>query len=201
MKKLLAFLVRHGETTLNASGCFRSWIDVPLDATGKKQALDAARFLWSQQVVRIFASPLIRTVNTAEVLALPKRIPIQQDRGLLPWRLGLFSGLDKDSNLDALNLFVQNPEVEIPNGESLQQFRWRTHGFFDEQLEKSKKALTVFFTHTSNITSLENYIGHNTEARPESGELVKPGGIVAVYEENGEYKIKPVFNGNKSEDD
>ena len=41
-EKLIGFLLRHGEPELNRENCFRSWLDIPLDAEGLKQAEKAA---------------------------------------------------------------------------------------------------------------------------------------------------------------
>jgi len=42
---------------------------------------------------------------------LPQQI--EQTRGMLPWHLGLFSGISRKDNMKALRLFVHNPEVCI----------------------------------------------------------------------------------------
>lgn len=194
-RKLIALICRHGETELNASNCFRSWIDAPLDRNGEEQARKAAGFLFhGYDVKRIVASPLRRAFVTASVFAEMADLTVIQDRGLLPWHLGVFAGLPKGDNMPALKLFVDNPEVTPPNGESLQDFEERANEFYTRAFkEAEEEGLTAFFAHTSNVTVLENLIRGQRSGEPEGGETVKPGGICAIWCSGGKYEVEPVF--------
>ena len=44
-ERLVGLIARHGESSLNASNCFRSWLDVPLNRQGLDEAHAAAKFL------------------------------------------------------------------------------------------------------------------------------------------------------------
>jgi broad specificity phosphatase PhoE len=193
MKKLIALICRHGETKLNATNCFRSWIDAPLDENGQKQAKDMADFLADYPVKRVIASPLIRTMVTAHEFADRLGIKVEQDRGLLPWNLGVLAGRSKLESTPTLQLFVDNPDIKIPAGESLNEFKSRVATFFTPELIASEDLpLTAFFCHTSNITMLESII--NDEQRgPEDAEVVKPGGICGIYKTDVWLKIEPIF--------
>lgn len=195
MKTLIALICRHGETQLNASDCFRGWVDVPLDENGERQAHAAAAFLKQNYKVKcVFSSPLFRAVTTAETFAKQADLPIAQDRGLLPWHVGLFSGQPKKQYMPALKLFVGSPEVAMPNGESLQDFEDRAYAFYREKFQNATKVgLMAFFAHTSNVTVLENLISGERTGEPESGETVKPGGICAIYRDGEKYSVEPVF--------
>ena len=195
MKQTIGLLIRHGETALNEKGCFRGWVDVELDEKGEEEARLVALFLAANyKVKRIFTSPLCRAYATATLFAEMVDLEVTQDRGLLPWHVGMFSGQPRDENMDALQLFVQNPEVAIPGGQSLQDFEARAFDFFHRELEEAKeKGLTAFFAHTSNVTVLENLIIGQRSGGPESGETVKPGGVCAIHFENGRYEVEPVF--------
>ena len=63
------FLVRHGQTTLNAEGRFRGRRDVSLDDRGFVQAADASHQLVGVGVRAVYTSPLLRTVQTAQFVA------------------------------------------------------------------------------------------------------------------------------------
>lgn len=195
MRTLIALICRHGETELNAGNCFRGWLDVPLDENGERQARDTAAFLkQNYDVKHIFASPLFRAVTTAETFAKLANLSVAQDRGLLPWHVGTFSGQPKKQYMPALKLFVQSPEVTMPNGESLQDFEDRAYAFYREKFQNAAKlGLMAFFAHTSNVTVLENLISGVRTGEPESGETVKPGGICAIYRDGEKYSVEPVF--------
>lgn len=195
MKTLIALICRHGETELNAGDCFRGWLDVPLDDNGEHQARATATFLkQNYDVKHVFASPLFRAVTTAKMFASAADLPVAQDRGLLPWHVGAFSGQPKKQYMPALKLFVHNPEVAMPNGESLQDFEDRAYAFYREKFQNADKlGLMAFFAHTSNVTVLENLINGERAGEPESGETVKPGGICAIYRDGAKYSVEPVF--------
>src|SRR5665213_607339 len=55
------FLVRHGTTRMNVENRYRGRADVPLDAQGYQEAVDAARTLSSAGLTAIYTGPLRRT--------------------------------------------------------------------------------------------------------------------------------------------
>src|SRR4026207_2017925 len=69
------YLVRHGTTTMNVENRYRGRRDVPLDAQGWADAVEAARPLAGVGPTAVYAGPLRRTINTAQVVADECRIP------------------------------------------------------------------------------------------------------------------------------
>ncbi|WP_432562591.1 histidine phosphatase family protein [Kineococcus sp. SYSU DK003] len=65
----LTALVRHGETDWNRDGRLQGRTDIPLNDTGRAQALDLARQLVGQGWVAITSSPLSRARETAQIIA------------------------------------------------------------------------------------------------------------------------------------
>lgn len=70
-------LVRHGESVLNAADCFTGRLDVPLTPVGVAQAHDAARLIADAgfSVDVVIASPMVRSRQTAEIIAGELHIP------------------------------------------------------------------------------------------------------------------------------
>jgi broad specificity phosphatase PhoE len=169
-------------------------MDPPLNSKGEEQAEDAASNLEKEDfgVARIISSPLLRAVQTAEIISDKLNVPVEQDRGIISWNLGFLSGKDKEIYDDILNYYVDNPKKVPPEGESLDEFEERTFKFFNKEL---KGELTLFVTHTSNIICVENLIRGNHDGRPESGESsVDTGGTVGVYlDEEGNYSSEVLF--------
>ena len=194
-EQLVALILRHGSTELNEKGCFRSWVDIPLSDEGVEQAYAAARFLMKYPIKRILSSPLLRAFQTADVAAIPHNMLVYQHRGLFPWRLGIFSGLPKDENQEALRLFVQNPKVCIPGGECLEDFEERQFAFYANALKSAKSVgLTLFVAHTSNVTALVNFTeGGAPTQEPEFGDSVKPGGVGAIYFDGEKHRVEPIL--------
>lgn len=202
-KKVICLVVRHGETEANANNQFRSRLDTALDEEGIKQAEKAAGYIKDNYKVRkIVASPLLRAVQTADIISESVSAPVTQDRGLISWHLGFLTGKDKDLFEPVLGIYIDNPKEEIPDGESLDAFEQRGEDFFDKEFhDKAVKEndVAVYVTHSSNIICLENLVQGNRDGRPETGQAsVEPGGIVAVWMTDSGYEVEPVF-GNKKE--
>ena len=194
-KKLIAILQRHGSTLLNENNSFRSRMDPPLDDEGIKQAEKAAKNIAREgfEVKRIISSPLLRGVQTADIIADELDLDIEQDRGLISWDLGFLSGKDKDEYDDILNFYVDNPKKKVPEGESLDDMENRTFEFFSDALKEDD--LKIYVTHTSNIITVENLVHGNHDGRPETGETaVEPGGTIGVYvDSEGKYSTEVLF--------
>ena len=69
------FLVRHGTTTLNVENRYRGRRDIPLDAQGYQDAVDAARHLSGVSLAAVYTGPLRRTIATAQIIADEARVP------------------------------------------------------------------------------------------------------------------------------
>lgn len=217
-KTLIALILRHGESNANAANVFRSRLDPPLTDKGLKQAEAAAAFISENfKITRIISSPMLRAMQTADAVAEEVGIPVIQDRGLMCWNIGFLAGKDRVEYGPILELYVDNPDLVIPDGESLDYFTVRTQVFFEEQLDVAKEtdkheyqpegasgmwtvyesdpqSITLFVCHTSNLVCLENIVVDNPKGRPESGEAaVGTGGIAAVYADGEDLVIEPIF--------
>ncbi len=84
------FLVRHGQTVLNAEDRLRGLADPELDETGIGEAHAVARALAGSGARAVLSSPLRRAVHTAQIIAAatgsPHRVePGFQDRDYGEW--------------------------------------------------------------------------------------------------------------------
>jgi len=62
-------LIRHGQSTANASGVWQGQKDFPLSEVGRRQAVTAGRVLKGKRISSVYASPLERAIETAEIVA------------------------------------------------------------------------------------------------------------------------------------
>src|SRR5439155_2126060 len=69
------YLIRHGTTTLNVENRYRGRRDIPLDAQGYQDAVDAARHLSGTGLSAVYTGPLRRTIATAQIIADESRVP------------------------------------------------------------------------------------------------------------------------------
>jgi len=61
-------LIRHGQSTANASGVWQGQLDFPLSEEGRRQAATAGRTLKGTKISGVYASPLARAFETAEIV-------------------------------------------------------------------------------------------------------------------------------------
>jgi broad specificity phosphatase PhoE len=67
------FLIRHGQSTANASGVWQGQMEFPLSEEGRLQARLAGKALAGQAFDAIYSSPLGRAFETAEIIAREAR--------------------------------------------------------------------------------------------------------------------------------
>jgi broad specificity phosphatase PhoE len=118
------FLVRHGQTALNAEGRFRGRRDVPLDERGREQAAAAARELDGAGVTAVYASPLRRTVQTAQAVADVCGVPVTMVDDLIDLDHGSWEALTPDEaaarDPEEFRRFREDPRnATAPGGERL----------------------------------------------------------------------------------
>ena len=86
-------LLRHGESTANATGFHQGQTDFPLTERGKRQSTALAT-RWIEEKKRfdlIISSPLVRARETAEIIAAKLNIQIEFDPDLMERDAGLIS--------------------------------------------------------------------------------------------------------------
>jgi broad specificity phosphatase PhoE len=76
------FLIRHGATVLTAEDRFAGATDVELSEDGREQVRRLAARLANEKITAVYASPMGRTVETAQILAKPHRLEVQTRDGL-----------------------------------------------------------------------------------------------------------------------
>src|SRR5579862_9282173 len=86
------YLVRHGQTALNAAGLLRGRLDPPLDEEGERQAQALAVFFAGVPVTVVVTSPLQRAVQTAAPIARSTSAPLVHDDAFIDRDYGVWAG-------------------------------------------------------------------------------------------------------------
>lgn len=190
----IAYVSRHGETALNVESALKGWLDAPLTEKGMGQAERQAEVLTHLGLTKIYCSPLLRAVQTASFTAGIVGLEPIQDRGLATWHVGIFEGVSKDDAKDAIQLFLDNPSVKMPDGESIEEFEERIAEFFTKHLAEAEKAGPYcFFTHNSTISALFNMLSGERREVVELSDVIPTGGIAAVYVDGKSYRLEAIF--------
>ena len=137
-------LIRHGQTAWNIGAGderFRGRTDLPLDETGRAQALAVARRLQGEQIVAVYTSPLLRTRQTGMPLAGEFGLPVQSHKGLIDIDYGCFQGLFHSEAAtaypDLYALWRTRPgQVHFPGGEGLEDVRVRIRALLAEMASR-----------------------------------------------------------------
>jgi broad specificity phosphatase PhoE len=113
-------IVRHGETDWNLQGLTQGSRDVPLNERGRQQARAAAAYLAELPWDAIYASPLSRAWETAEIISSAAGLfPIRSEPRLAERDFGSAEGMDVAERKR------RYPDREIPGAENWRQVRIR----------------------------------------------------------------------------
>jgi broad specificity phosphatase PhoE len=115
---LRLYIARHGETAWNVQHRLQGWTDVPLDETGRKQAVALAESLKGVHLDAIYSSTLSRSRDTAQTVA-GKTMTVKSLDGLRERNYGHFQG-----GSDTAAAYVKRMNAwddRLDDGESLDQ--------------------------------------------------------------------------------
>ena len=129
---IMIYIIRHGQTELNNKQVLQGRSNYPLNEKGIAQAREAAERLREVAFSRVFSSPLIRAVQTAEIIA--PGIPVTIDERLIEMDYGPYEGMDLNALapevITFFSDFVHNP---APDGmEQLASVVARAGEFIEE---------------------------------------------------------------------
>ncbi|MBD2459618.1 2,3-bisphosphoglycerate-dependent phosphoglycerate mutase [Oscillatoria sp. FACHB-1407] len=100
-------LVRHGQSTWNASNRFTGWVDVPLNHVGREQAIAAAQKISVYPVKVAFTSLLMRAMETAAIC-------LTEGGGVLSGKSPVFKHDADDPDWHGWDLYDGDHSQEIP---------------------------------------------------------------------------------------
>ncbi|GAB3703136.1 MSMEG_4193 family putative phosphomutase [Mariniluteicoccus flavus] len=123
------FLVRHGRSTANTAGVLAGRAEgVELDDTGRQQAADAAARLADVPLVAAVTSPVLRCVQTTDLLLGGRELPVHQEPGLTECDYGDWTGhrLAELADNPLWKVIQAQPSaVRFPGGEAMTQMSAR----------------------------------------------------------------------------
>jgi probable phosphoglycerate mutase len=89
----MLLLARHGETDWNRDGRFQGHADPPLNERGRRQAHALTDLLADEPLEAIYSSDLLRAQETAQIVAMQRRMDVILDPQLRERDVGEWSGL------------------------------------------------------------------------------------------------------------
>ena len=114
------YLARHGQSVSNAMRRFQGTQDVPLSELGRRQAVALSAGLLRRRVAHVYASPLVRARDTAEIVVAEHGVPLTLVDDLRELSLGDWEGLTVDEIRalpgDPYACWVRDPVAGCPPG-------------------------------------------------------------------------------------
>ena len=149
----MLIVVRHGQTSANARGLLLGRADPALDAVGRDQAAAvAAELAPLAPGTRIVASPLMRTSETAAIIAGESGIEVEIDERWIELDYGDLEGTPvADVPADTWRRWRADPTFVPAGGESLQSLGQRVSAACDELLRAAADRDVIVVTHVSPV--------------------------------------------------
>lgn len=152
----MIYIIRHGKTDFNKANILQGRSDYPLNEEGIKQAKETAEMLKGVKFDHVFSSPLIRAIQTAELIAPDNMIKV--DRRLIEMDYGRYEGTDLNNMPVELKIFfsdfINNPTLE--GMEPLQDVVKRTGEFLEET--KTIEGNILISTHAIAMKGILEYL-------------------------------------------
>lgn len=158
------FLLRHGQTPLTAQRRFsgRGGADVGLIEDGRREAQQAATVLsdrlGSTPLAAVIASPLLRTLQTARIVADRLGLSVQTDDDLAEMAFGEWDGLTfteaRARDEQAFDAWIADPSLAPPGGESLVDLAGRAETVAARVVAEFEAESVLLVTHAMPIKAM-----------------------------------------------
>jgi alpha-ribazole phosphatase/probable phosphoglycerate mutase len=127
------YLARHGESDWNAANRFQGHSNRPLTKEGRRQAEALAELVAHKNVDAIYSSPLIRALETAQIVAARTGLEVTELDDLREVDTGSWSGL---SRAEVQERFPEGFERWIAGGSG-----WEDGETYEEMGERALRAV------------------------------------------------------------
>lgn len=158
------YLIRHGVTDWHNEGRVLGHRDIALNDLGFKQAQAAANALDGILIAEVISSPLVRSLQTAEIIGKRFGIDVARDPRLIDFRAGKWEGMSYDEVAASTEYqqFLVDPAFEgIPGADSFVAVQKRAVAAVEQALEDNPSGDNIaIVTHAGIIrVLLAHYLG------------------------------------------
>jgi len=136
------YLTRHGQTDWNQRRIIQGKTDIALNDIGREQARITRDALADVTFSCIYTSPLLRAVETAEIINEYHQVPIYKDDRIAERGFGKMEGASIEQ-VDFTRFWCVEDESLFPDCESTSGFYHRVHAFIDEKKEDGDATILV----------------------------------------------------------
>ena len=156
------YIIRHGETALNAKGVMQGRINEPLNENGRNLAALTGRGMQGIRFDACISSPLSRALETAELVLRESGsdLSIRTDDRLLEMDFGDIDARKiTEMGEESMSFFMAPFQFPgFPNGESIRGLCERTQPFLKELIAKDDGKTYLISTHGCAMRAMTNYL-------------------------------------------
>ena len=150
--------MRHGQADNNVNRILVGrHIESHLTEYGKHQALDTAKYLGEISIDKVLVSPVVRTIETAEIVCEYLGLDYQIDERLYEIELGRLVGMNYEEIISKygnlfLEFYTENEAALTPYGvESFASIKQRIKNILDEMAETYSDRNVLMISHLDPI--------------------------------------------------
>ena len=183
------YVLRHGEAVSNVESIVSCWpekFENPLTDDGVFKIERVAEKLKTEKIDLIFASPLLRTQQTAEIISMAVGVKPKTDKRLRELEFGTFNGQPLSEFVKFFNSKEERLERKVQGGENYTDVMNRVWDFFQETDEKYEGKNILIISHqvpillllgkvngNSILESMDGLVSANGEKRIIEGQLIE----------------------------
>jgi broad specificity phosphatase PhoE len=171
------YLARHGQTAYNAEGRFQGWSPVPLDATGRAQALELATAVAAVGPATLVCSDIARARETAAIVAAQVGLEPVIDARFAEtetgdWTDRTFAQVFAEDPAGFERFVALDPDWGFPGGESFAQQLARVQEGLADWAARRAAHPVVVICHGNVIRLALRAAGREVPERPPNASLV-----------------------------
>jgi len=156
------YIVRHGETALNAKGIMQGRLDEPLNKNGRDLAVMTGKAMKGIHFDCCISSPLGRAKETANIILRESENDISYsiDNRIIEIDFGDLEGKKLSEIGEESYKFYMDPFhfAGFPNGETIQDVCCRTQEFLKELIVRDDGKTYLISTHGCAMRGMVNYL-------------------------------------------
>jgi len=155
------YILRHGEALSNKKEICSCWPEKfrnPLTLKGKQEVKKSAEKLKIEKIDLIFASDLLRTRQTAEIVGKELKIKPKFDKRLREYNVGIFNKKTIKDFRRFLPIGIKRFKIKPPKGENYNDIKKRISDFFREVDKKYSQKNILIISHQVPLTLLEGSV-------------------------------------------
>lgn len=161
------YIIRHGETAVNARGAVLGRFNEPLNQNGRRLAEITGRNMKGIRFDCCVSSPLDRAKETAKIILRESEnaIPVNIDDRLIEIDFGdMDCKTIAEMGEEGLKFYSDPSHFKgFPNGETIQDVCKRTQAFLKELIAKDDNKTYLLTTHGFAMRCMVNYLSDNPD--------------------------------------